>query len=90
LDCHRTILVARQLVANGIDVAHILETGLLETHAEAIARLRCRLKLPESDMFRRDEQLDDQAYELQGQRIAYEEPSQPGSRSGARSEAKGS
>ncbi len=83
LDCHRTILVARRLVADGIDVAHILETGSLETHAEAVARLRCRLRIPEIDMFRSDGQLDDQAYELQEQRIAYAEPSQPDSRNEA-------
>ncbi len=41
--------------------------------AEAIARLRRRLKIPENDMFRNDEQLSDEAYELQEQRIAYEE-----------------
>ncbi len=73
LDCHRTILVARQLAASGIEVVHILESGSLETHAEAIARLRRRLKIPENDMFRNDEQLSDEAYELQEQRIAYEE-----------------
>jgi uncharacterized protein (DUF488 family) len=80
LDCHRTILVARQLAASGIDVAHILESGLLETHAEAIIRLRRRLKIPETDMFRNDEQLSDAAYELQEQRIAYEEPGESDTR----------
>ena len=89
LDCHRTILVARQLVADGVDVAHILATGLLETHAEAVARLRHRLKLPESDMFKNVEQLADEAYELQEQRIAYVEPSQPDSHAGVRVEVKG-
>ncbi len=74
LDCHRTILVARSLVADGVDVAHILETGSLEAHAEAVARLRRRVGLPEGDMFRSEGQLDDEAYELQEQRIAYTEP----------------
>lgn len=71
LDCHRTILVARRLVADGVEVAHILETGLLETHAEATARLRRGLGVTESDMFRSNAQLDDEAYELQEQRVAY-------------------
>ena len=74
LDCHRTVLVARRLVAEGINVMHILDTGALETHAQATARLRQRLGVPESDMFRSDEQLADQAYEIQEQRIAYVEP----------------
>jgi uncharacterized protein (DUF488 family) len=74
LECHRTILVARRLVAGGVEVAHILETGALETHAEALARLRNRLRTPEGDMFRSDGELADEAYELQEQRIAYVEP----------------
>jgi uncharacterized protein (DUF488 family) len=79
LDCHRTILVARRLVAEGIDVAHILATGALETYADATARLRGRLGIPASDMFRSDGELDDEAYEIQGQRIAYTEPAGPDS-----------
>jgi uncharacterized protein (DUF488 family) len=76
LDCHRTILVARRLVADGVEVAHILETASLETHAEAMARLRRRVRIPESDMFRSEGQLDDAAYSLQEARIAYVEPAQ--------------
>jgi len=74
LECHRTILVARQLAAHGVDVGHILVSGSLEMHADAIARLRRRVKIPESDLFRNDETLSDAAYELQEQRIAYEDP----------------
>ena len=85
LDCHRTILVARRIVADGVDVAHILATGTLETHAEAMARLRHRLKIPEGDMFRTDVQLDDEAYALQEERIAYVEPVQLDARSPDRS-----
>jgi uncharacterized protein (DUF488 family) len=80
LECHRTILVARRLVADGVYVVHILEAGMLETHAEAMARLRRRLKIPERDMFKSDGELDDEAYERQEQRIAYVEPSQSDSR----------
>ena len=39
LDCHRTILVARELVASGLDVTHILEDGSLEPHDETMKRL---------------------------------------------------
>lgn len=73
LECHRTILVARRLVADGVDVAHILESGALEAHAEAIARLRIRLKIPDQDMFRDEARLSDEAYEAQANRIAYTE-----------------
>ncbi|MEX2558905.1 MAG: DUF488 domain-containing protein, partial [Pirellulales bacterium] len=34
LDCHRTVLVARQLAARGWHVRHILANGELEDHAE--------------------------------------------------------
>ncbi|MEJ0035631.1 MAG: DUF488 domain-containing protein [Gammaproteobacteria bacterium] len=78
LECHRTILVARRLVADGVEVSHILETGALETHAEAMARLRGRLGISGNDLFRSDGQLDDEAYEIQGQRVAYVEPAKRG------------
>jgi len=71
LECHRAILVSRHLAADGIDVAHILESGELEPHVQALARLRRRLGMPEHDMFRSDEQLSNEAYELQGHRIAF-------------------
>lgn len=77
LECHRTILVARYLEVLGIAVAHIREDGSVENHSHAISRLLQQLKLSEHDMFRsRDEVIDD-AYRLQGERIAYEEIREP-------------
>lgn len=73
LACHRTILVARHLRARGVEVEHILENGTLENHEAAIGRLLKQLKLPEDDMFRSREELMDEAYRMQGERIAYEE-----------------
>ena len=73
LDCHRTILVARELVERGISVAHILSSGEIESHEEAMARLRARLKLGANDLFG-DADPDRQAYELRGQQIAYVDP----------------
>jgi len=70
LHCHRTILVSRELERCGINVAHILEDGSLEMNRDAIARLRRELKLPE-DMFRRDAELADDAYDAQEKKIAY-------------------
>ena len=40
LDCHRTVLVAPELINRGIAVAHILANGDLESHDEAMDRLR--------------------------------------------------
>jgi len=72
LECHRTILVARQLASRGVTVQHILEDGSLETHQDTLARLREKLKLPECDLFRTPEDIIEEAYRLQGERIAYE------------------
>ena len=73
LDCHRTILVARELVASGVDVAHILEDGSLEPHHETLKRLSEQLRLPAQDLFLTPEELEDRAYAAQEQRIAYVE-----------------
>ena len=39
LDCHRTHLVAQALDADGVEVAHILAAGALESHARTMDRL---------------------------------------------------
>ena len=71
LDCHRTILVARELVKAGADIAHVLANGQVEPHSVAMKRLFEQLGLPEQDLFRTVEELRDQAYAAQEQRIAY-------------------
>jgi uncharacterized protein (DUF488 family) len=72
LECHRGILVARELEAAGIPVRHILADASSESHGEAMARLRELLGLPESDLFRSEAEVLEDAYRLQGARIAYE------------------
>ena len=71
LECHRTILVSRHVEALGIEVQHIHADGMLESHAEAMERLRKMLKLPERDMFRSYEQIILEAYGEQEERVAY-------------------
>jgi uncharacterized protein (DUF488 family) len=72
LDCHRTILVSRELRRRGIPVAHILESGELEPHEATLGRLRARLKMPlEGDLFGGEQALNEQAYELRARKIAY-------------------
>jgi uncharacterized protein (DUF488 family) len=75
LACHRTILVTRHLVSREISAQHILEDGSLETHDHAIRRLIRQLKLPEGDMFQEKDDYVEEAYRIQGERIAYEEGS---------------
>jgi uncharacterized protein (DUF488 family) len=72
LECHRTILVARHLAALGVAVAHIHADGRLENHDSALSRLARLLNLPEDDMFHTREELLDDAYRRQEERIAYE------------------
>jgi uncharacterized protein (DUF488 family) len=72
LDCHRTILVARELVKRGEPVAHILASGEVESHEQVMEHLRERLKIEAADLFSDD--VNEQAYELRGQQIAYVDP----------------
>ena len=52
LDCHRTLLVAQALDAQGAGIQHILADGTLENHADAINRLLRQHDLsPQGDMF---------------------------------------
>jgi uncharacterized protein (DUF488 family) len=74
LDCHRTILVARELRQRSIEVAHILANGEIEPHDATLHRLKERLGLAAGDLFAGDETQDAEAYDLQGRRIAYAGP----------------
>ena len=72
LDCHRTILVARELAREGLDVAHILADGRVERHGVVMKRLLEQLGVDrQRDLFLTEEQLMDQAYAAQERRIAY-------------------
>src|SRR5882724_916856 len=71
LECHRTILVARELVREGVAVTHILGDGSLESHEDATQRLVTSLKLTGGDLFSDSADRVEQAYDLQAARIAY-------------------
>jgi uncharacterized protein (DUF488 family) len=71
LDCHRTILVARELDRAGVPITHILADGSLETHGNVMLRLASTLKLTGTDLFNTPADLLERAYEMQGGRIAY-------------------
>ena len=72
LECHRTILVARHLVALDVEVQHIHANGKLESHVDALNRLAQLLNVPEDHLFRSREELLADAYSIQEERIAYE------------------
>jgi uncharacterized protein (DUF488 family) len=71
LECHRTLLIARELEKRGVPVTHILRDGSLETNQQTLARLVQELELIGSDLFRTPAELIEDAYEKQGARIAY-------------------
>ena len=67
LDCHRTLLVARELVTRGVDVAHILAGGELEPHERTMDRLLG----PTHDLFQPREESLARAIARQARRIGY-------------------
>ena len=71
LECHRTLLVSRELVALGASVLHIHADGRLESYSDAMKRLIKILGLPEEDLFRGREEMIADACAMQEQRIAY-------------------
>ena len=71
LDCHRTILVARELANQGLLVAHIHADGRVESHTQAVDRLMGILGIPREDLFRPREDLINEAYTRQEAKIAY-------------------
>lgn len=71
LDCHRTILVARELERRGLDVVHILAGGTLETHKTAVERLAKAVVKPAGDLFPERGEIEDLAYRRQAEKIAF-------------------
>jgi uncharacterized protein (DUF488 family) len=71
LACHRTILIARHLHEQGIEVRHILEGGALEDHASLLLRLLSEHGMQENNLFRTKEELVTIAYEMQAEQIEY-------------------
>jgi hypothetical protein len=71
LECHRALLISRDLVDDGIPIVHIHADGHLEPHADAIGRLLQQLGLPEHDLFRTPSEMVDEAYSRQEARVAY-------------------
>jgi uncharacterized protein (DUF488 family) len=71
LECHRTILVTRELEKIGIPVTHILHDGSLEPNRSAMIRLAADLKLASTDLFRSEDEIIQVAYDQQGSRMGY-------------------
>ncbi|MGA3285091.1 MAG: DUF488 domain-containing protein [Verrucomicrobiota bacterium] len=74
LDCHRCILVSPPLQKRGINVHHIHGDGTLERQEQAERRLAQMFDLTERELFRSADEIVAEAYRLQGEKIAYEDP----------------
>jgi uncharacterized protein (DUF488 family) len=71
LDCHRTILISRELERAGATVMHILADGSLEENRHALGRLIKRLGLPADDLFAGTAEQIDAAYDAQAAKVAW-------------------
>lgn len=71
LDCHRAILVSRELIKRGVKVFHILSNGNIETYEDTAKRLRSIHDLGEPELFSTEEELENKAYKEQENQIAY-------------------
>ncbi|MGA2174556.1 MAG: DUF488 domain-containing protein [Verrucomicrobiota bacterium] len=76
LECHRTILICRQ-IRNDLNIRHILNDGGIETHIDAETRLLGEEKVPTDDFFTPREELIAKAYDRRGAKIAYHECAEP-------------
>ncbi|MGM0489173.1 MAG: DUF488 family protein [Planctomycetota bacterium] len=71
IGCHRMILVCRHLRDADMTIAHILEDGELEDNNDAERRLMRELDIAENHLFATREELVEEAYDIQGGKIAY-------------------
>ncbi len=74
LICHRTILVARQL-RREFTIKHILADGRVENNESTEKRLMSLLNI-QPDLIRNECQCIEEAYDLQGSKIAYDKGNQ--------------
>lgn len=72
--CHRTILICRNLRSDEIEISHILENGGLESSRDSERRLMGMLKIPETTLFEKPEELIERAYDIQSEKIAHTFP----------------
>ena len=69
-ECHRTILVGRELDERGLDVVHILSDGQVEAHDVTMKALAVDLGLSEQDLFSTPTEVRARVYAMQERRIA--------------------
>lgn len=73
LDCHRCLLVSRQLRGAGLPVAHILPDGRVEAHEDTERRLLVCEGLEHEDIFESPTDRLDRAYRQRARKVAFAE-----------------
>ena len=73
ISCHRTILICRNLRSNDIQILHLLGSGTIEEHKVTEKRLMKLYNLDQPNLFLTEAQRLEEAYDLQGEKIAYSE-----------------
>lgn len=71
LECHRAVLISQVLTGRGVQIAHIHGDGSLETHEDAMVRLRARHHRDHPSLLHTDDELLAEALQLQEAEIAY-------------------
>jgi uncharacterized protein (DUF488 family) len=71
--CHRMILVCRHLRSPDTTIRHILDGGAVEDNSITEKRLIRHLRAESADFFKSPTDILEEAYDLQGQHIAYQE-----------------
>jgi uncharacterized protein (DUF488 family) len=74
ITCHRMVLICHALRTAHLEIFHVCADGSLEPNADAERRMIAAVRLPLSDLFTSVEETVEEAYCLQGQRIAWVEP----------------
>ena len=76
ITCHRFVLICRNLKSKDVNIIHILDNARIERQSDTELRLLKLHKLNQPEFFRTDAQRLNDAYNLQGIKIAYEEVEQ--------------
>jgi uncharacterized protein (DUF488 family) len=71
ITCHRTVLITRAFRHTAITVSHILDSGQLESAADAEERMMDATHTPRDDLFQSKEDLINAAYTKLGKELAW-------------------
>jgi uncharacterized protein (DUF488 family) len=74
INCHRAILICRNLRSEQVVIKHIVENGLVENNLDTEKRLIRIHRLDQALLYPSDAERIEEAYNLQGEIIAYTDP----------------